>query len=184
MHGSIFVFLKRFVETQHDFSTWQKLLENADLTDQNFDLHTIYPDEDLYRIVHEASALTGLDRDSLYEKFGEFLIPDLLLMYNRYIDPNWRTMDMIEYTESTMHTAVRKEDAGTDPPVLHVTRLQKNKLIIDYYSKRKMGSLAVGMIKGIAKYYNEAEFIDIEAITSQEGERVQIRVNQTEKPEA
>ena len=183
MHGSIFVLLKRFVETTHDFSAWQKMLEDAGIPEKQFEVTEAYPDEEMFKLVDEATILTGLERDALYEKFGEFLVPDLLMVYNRYIDPNWKTMDMLEHTEGTMHAAVRTEDKNTDPPVLHVTRLHPNKLTIDYYSKRKMGGLAVGIIRGIARYYNEADSIAIEAIKSQDGERVQIRVTQTENPE-
>ncbi len=48
--------------------------------------------------------------------------------------------------------------------------------MIDYFSKRKMGALAVGIIKGIATYYNEQDKIEIKSMSDPEDERVQIRV--------
>ena len=56
-----------------------------------------------------------------------------------------------------MHKAVRKEENKANPPTLHISRVSDKLLIIDYYSKRRMASLAIGIIKGIAKFYNESE---------------------------
>jgi hypothetical protein len=74
-----------------------------------------------------------------------------------------------------MHGAVRREGSAT-PPVLNVNRVNEKLLYIDYYSKRKMGSLAIGIIKGIAKYFNEAERIQITSMSNPNDERVQLKV--------
>jgi hypothetical protein len=44
-------------------------------------------------------------------------------------------------------------NSTANPPILNVTKISNNLLMIDYFSKRKMGDLAVGIIKGIAKFY-------------------------------
>jgi hypothetical protein len=176
MHGSIFVFLKRFVESNYDFSTWFKLLEKANINRESYTMHEMYPTEELTAIVSEASVLTGLPTTELHELFGEFLVPDLLLIYQKYMNPSWRTFDMLINTEAVMHGAVRKEDARTAPPILSVSKVNDNLLIIDYYSKRKMAGVAIGIIKGIAKYFNEQDNINIKPITPRHAERVQIRV--------
>lgn len=75
-----------------------------------------------------------------------------------------------------MHRAVRKEENKASPPTLNVSRVNDKLLIIDYYSKRRMASLAIGMIKGIAKFYNESEKLQITLNAESDDERVQIRV--------
>lgn len=62
------------------------------------------------------------------------------------------------------------------PPVLNVTRVSPNELLIDYVSKRRMGGLAVGIVRGVAAYYDEADQIEVEPVTSENGEKVRIRV--------
>jgi hypothetical protein len=176
MHGSIFVFLKRFVESTYDFSTWIKLLEAAGIDRTSYTMHEMYPTEELTAIVNVASETTGLPVPTLHEKYGEFLVPDLLLIYQKYINPTWRTMDMLMQTEAVMHGAVRKEDNRTSPPILNVSKVNQHLLIIDYFSKRKMAGVAIGIIKGIAKYYNEQDLINVFAVTPIDSERVQIRV--------
>lgn len=177
MHGSIFVFLKRFVENEYDYSTWLKLLDKAGIERATYHMSEMYPTKEIYAIVEAASDLVGISEFELQEKFGEFLVPDLLLIYKKYIKPEWRTYDMLLNTELSMHGAVRKEDGRTDPPILLVTKKGNKQLIVDYHSKRKMSSLAVGIIKGISKYYNEADLIKVTSLTHPHDERVQIKVD-------
>ncbi|WP_347156508.1 heme NO-binding domain-containing protein [Pontibacter chitinilyticus] len=178
MHGSIFVLLKRFVENAYDYSTWINLLEEAGIERPvSYQMHEMYPVRELFALVHTASALTGLPVHELLERFGEFLVPDLLLIYKKYIHPDWRTYDMLLNTEIAMHGAVRREDARTTPPKLQVTQQGNKQLIVDYYSKRRMAGVAVGIIKGIAKYYNESDLVTVTLITPIAEETVQLQID-------
>ncbi|SNR32336.1 Haem-NO-binding [Hymenobacter mucosus] len=179
VHGTIFSLLKRYVQTQYDHSTWVRLVERAGLTAEQFDHKHVYPDEHMYALVGHAAEMTGIPAHELQEKFGEYLVPDLMYMYQRLLQPNWTTLDMLEHTEGTMHRQVRAEHVENSPPVLHVTRLSQNELLIDYVSERRMGALAVGIVRGVAKYYDEADQIEVEPTTSEDGAHVRIRVRRT-----
>lgn len=176
MHGTILTLLKRYVQTQYDHSTWIKLMERSGLDKVEFDHKTVYPDEHIYTLVGHAAEMTGLSVDELHEKFGEYLVPDLMYMYQKLLKPEWKTLDMLEHTELTMHQKVRQEHAENSPPVLEVSRLGPNELIIDYVSSRRMGGLAVGIVRGVATYYDEADRIDVQPTTTENGERVRIHV--------
>ncbi len=176
MHGTIFTLLKRYVQTQYDHSTWVNLLEASGLSATDFNHKDVYPDEHMYRLVGQAATMTGLSADELHEKFGEYLVPDLMYMYQKLVNPEWTTLDMIEHTEATMHKQVRAEHSGNMPPVLNVTRLSPDELFIDYVSARRMGALAVGIVRGLARHYNETDQIEVEPTTSENGEHVRIRV--------
>ncbi|QKG52742.1 heme NO-binding domain-containing protein [Hymenobacter sp. BRD67] len=176
MHGTIFTLLKRYVQTQYDHSTWLKLVELAGLNSGDFDHKEVYPDEHMYALVGQAAELTGIPAGELHEKFGEYLVPDLMYMYQKYVNPDWRTLEMLENTEQHMHGQVRREHPENSPPVLQVKRIAKNELLINYVSPRRMGGLAVGIVRGLATYYDEADTIDVMPTTSENGERVQIHV--------
>jgi hypothetical protein len=176
MHGTILTLLKRYVQTQYDHSTWVKLMELSGLDKIEFDHKTVYPDEHIYALVGHAAEMTGLSAGELHEKFGEYLVPDLMYMYQRLLKPEWKTLDMLEHTELTMHKQVRQEHAENSPPVLEVSRLGPNELMIDYVSPRRMGGLAVGIVRGLAAYYDEADLIDVMPTTTEDGERVRIHV--------
>ncbi|AKD04624.1 heme NO-binding domain-containing protein [Pontibacter korlensis] len=177
MHGSIFVLLKRFVESTGDYSTWIRLLEEAGIERSSYQMNEMYPTEELFSIVRKASEFTGIPTYDLMEKYGEFLVPDLLLVYKKYINPNWRTYDMLLNTELSMHGAVRREDSRTNPPMLVVTAEGDNQLTIEYSSKRRMAGVAVGIIRGIAKYYNESDLVKVTRLSPADEEKVQIRVD-------
>lgn len=176
MHGTIFTLLKRYVQTQYDHSTWVRLMDAAGLNATSFDHKNVYPDEHMYALIGHAAEMTGLSAQELHEKFGEYLVPDLMYMYQKLLQPHWTTLDMLEHTENTMHRQVRQEHAENAPPVLQVTRLSPDELEINYVSKRRMGALAVGIVRGIAAYYDEADRIVVEPETSENGEQVRIRV--------
>ncbi|GAB3528709.1 hypothetical protein GCM10027443_07040 [Pontibacter brevis] len=177
MHGSMFVLMRRFVENAYDFSTWIKLVEAAGIQHAYYQMHEVYPTKEMYAIVHKASELTGIPVYELMEKYGEFLVSDLLLVYNRYINPAWRTYDMLLNTEAAMHAAVKREDNRANPPMLLVTKKGSKQLIVDYHSRRRMAGVAVGIIKGIAGYFHERDLVEITLLTPVEEERVQIRVD-------
>jgi hypothetical protein len=177
MHGSIFVLLKRFVETSYDFSTWIKLLEATGLAHVSYQMQEMYPTRQLFAIVHKAAEMTGIPSYDLMEQYGEFLVPDLLLIYNKYVQPEWRTYDLLLNTESAMHGAVKKQDGRTNPPMLLVTRKGPRQLMIDYHSKRRMAGVAVGIIRGIAKFYHESDIVTVTRLTAMDEERVQIKVD-------
>jgi hypothetical protein len=176
MHGTILTLLKRYVQTQYDHSTWIKLVELSGLAHVEFDHKTVYPDEHVYALVGHAAEMTGIPAGELHEKFGEYLVPDLMYMYQKLVRPEWKTLDMLENTELTMHKQVRQEHAENSPPVLDVTRLSPDELYIDYVSPRRMGGLAVGIVRGLAAYFDEADRIDVMPTTSEDGERVRIHV--------
>ncbi|RIJ41868.1 heme NO-binding domain-containing protein [Pontibacter oryzae] len=181
MHGSIFVFLKRFVESTYDFSTWIRLSEETGVNRTTYQMHEMYPVEELNTIIKAISETSGKGAHEVLEAFGTFLVPDLLLIFKKYIDPNWGTFEMIQNTETALHGAVRLQDNRTNPPRLNVTRVNKNLLVVDYYSKRRMASIAIGIIKGIAQHFNEIDCYKIWPLTDLDSERVQLRIERLEK---
>ncbi|WP_162054290.1 heme NO-binding domain-containing protein [Pontibacter pamirensis] len=177
MHGSMFVLLRRYVENTYDFSTWIKLLEAAGIAHEHYQMQEVYPTKEMFAIIDKASELTGITVYELLENYGEFLVSDLLLVYNRYINPSWRTYDMLLNTEAAMHAAVKRENNRANPPMLLVTKKGSKQLIVDYHSRRKMASVAVGIIRGIAGYFHEKDIVEVTLLTPADKERVQIRVD-------
>lgn len=178
MHGSIFIFLKRYIESEYDYSTWVKIMQSEKLERLNtpYELNEVYPIEELFTIMAEGARLGGVSYPEFQEQFGKFLVPDLLLVFKRFINPEWKTYDMLQYIGSHMHGGIRRENDKTNPPPLHVSKVGKNTLILDYYSKRKMAGFAIGIIKGLARYFQEEERVKVLPVTDMMAERVQIRV--------
>jgi len=77
-------------------------------------------------------------------------------MYKNLINPEWGTLDLVENIEDTIHNVVRLQNPGADPPALQCQRTATNEVMVVYKSKRKFCRLAIGIIKGLAKYYQES----------------------------
>jgi hypothetical protein len=176
MHGSLFVLLKRFVESTYGHSMWVQLLGETNIEQRTYQLQELYPTNEIFAIIGRLAERTDKLIPEVLEQYGEFLVPDLMQVYSKYVNPEWRTYEMLLHTEKAMHGAVRKEDNRANPPKLLVTKRGKKELIIDYYSKRRMAGVAIGIIKGIAKYFNESNLIDIMLLTPIDSEQVQVKV--------
>lgn len=162
MHGLIFVELKKFVGFSHGAEAWRESL------DKTGDAHRIYlpsrsyPDDELIGLLGAASALTGNTRDALLEAFGEFIVPDLVQVYRAHINRTWKTLELVENTEATMHRVVRRVNRGATPPELKVERTGSNEVVVVYASARKLCALAKGILRGIGKHYDERVAIEVD----------------------
>jgi hypothetical protein len=107
------------------------------------------------------------------------MAPNLLRVYKSYLDPTWSTMDVLEHAEKRMHKAVRTHDKGASPPILDITRVSPLEVTIDYRSPRRLSALAVGIIEGIAAYFNEQDRIFIDLLPDETGgtSRITVRYN-------
>lgn len=176
MHGSIFVFFRKFVENTFSPDFWTKRVDDAGIPDAEYAITKRYPTNEIFKLLQSISVATGISHHELQEKFGQHLVPDLLTVYGKYVDPSWKTYDLIKHTEAIIHKAVRIETEEANPPILNISPVSENLIIIDYHSQRRMSSLAIGIIKGIAKYYNEEKEISVKSTTGLDDERVQIRI--------
>lgn len=155
MHGLIFTELQKYVNHKFDYSTWKVLLEKSSLKGKLYLPTQVYPDSEVLAIVAAASEATKIPQADILEDFGKFIVPDLLKIFSTSVKPEWRTLDMLENIEGTIHRAVRQREPGATPPQLVCTRVAPGKVEIIYRSARKLCPLAMGLIKGVAEHYQE-----------------------------
>ena len=153
MHGVIFLELRRFVDTGYGEKAWPGLLEKAGLQGRMFLATNSYPDADLSAILKVACEATGQSAAALLEAFGAFIVPSLARIYAAFIPPEWKMLDLLENTETTIHRVVRIREAGAQPPRLKCSRVSKNEVQITYDSPRRLCALAKGIIRGLAAHY-------------------------------
>lgn len=155
MHGFIFSEIRSYVDSKLGGGTWQALLEHAGLKSRRYENFLEYPDEEAVSIVVAASSMTGLQAQDILEDFGQYVGGDLLRVYRPLIDPQWKTLEFLGNIEATIHHIVRSRNRQAKPPMLTATRLGPDEILIVYGSPRKMCALAKGIIRGVAKHYNE-----------------------------
>ena len=114
-------------------------------------------------LVAGAVRVTGLPRAELLEDFGRFVAPTLIMVYKSMIKPGWRTLDLIEHTEESIHTVLRARDDATEPPRLSVQRDGPRVAVLTYRSHRRLCAMAKGIAHGVADHYGERLGITEEA---------------------
>lgn len=155
MHGLIHTEFASYLKQQQGIKTWQKVIEKAGLADRLYLQVGSYPDEEIQALVAAAAELTEQSADELLEGFGFYLVPRLIESYRSYIDPQWKTLELLLNTEQTIHRVVRLKDKFAAPPRLKFSRSGESSLLLEYDSPRKMQAVARGMIKGVADFYGE-----------------------------
>ena len=155
MHGIILSELRKYVEARHGAETWPALLRAAGLEGNVYLPIRSYPDAEVVALVSAASAATGAPADVILEDFGSFIAPDLVAMYRSLVRPEWRTLELLENTEETIHRVVRLKDATATPPELRCERAAPDRVVIRYGSPRRMCAVAKGIVRGVAAHYGE-----------------------------
>jgi len=155
MHGVVFGELQRFVSDAHGTAGWAALLDKAGLGSKVYLAVEEYPDTEIGALVKAAAEMTGRAPAEILESFGEFIVPSLLKMYGHLLKPNWKTLDVINHTEGTVHTVVRVKNPGAKPPLLKTRPEGKDTVVLIYHSPRRMCSLAIGIGRGLARHFHE-----------------------------
>jgi predicted hydrocarbon binding protein len=155
MHGMIFAELKKYVYRSLGEAAWHRVSERAGVTRMSNLATESYPDEELFALIDAAAELANVPREQLLLEFGAFMVPDLMKVFGAFVDRHWKAMDMLEHTESVIHRAVRLQDAKAEPPKLRITRDAEDGVTIVYTSARRLCSVGIGIVDGIAVHYGE-----------------------------
>jgi len=155
MHGIIFSEMKRYIDARLGADGWNKALAVSGQTGKVFLATKVYPDEDAVDMIAAASRLTGLSVSAVLEDFGEFMAPSLLRVHRALVPKSWKTLDLIEHAESTIHTVVRSRTPGALPPVLQARRVSPDEVQLTYASARRMCGMARGLARGLGKEFGE-----------------------------
>ncbi|MBA3258296.1 MAG: heme NO-binding domain-containing protein [Gemmatimonadales bacterium] len=156
MHGIVHVELQKYVIARHGRPVWLDLLKQAGIGNKAYLVSQQYPDTDIVALVTAASAMTKTTVPAVLEDFGEFIVPDLLDMYRPLLKPEWRTLELLEHTEGTIHSVVRLRNAGAAPPQLQCRRVGPSEVHLRYNSARKMCAVARGIVRGVARHFEES----------------------------
>ncbi len=158
MHGLIFFYLQKFLETLSTGSPTGSRSSLEPLSSLAAARHLpsgVYPDADALAFLQAIADDAGEPVQSTARRFGEFLAPHLVKVAGPLIDPNWRTLDLIEHTEELIHGMVRASQPGADPPVLETVRSNREEIHLVYSSRRRLCPLATGLLHGIARHFGE-----------------------------
>ena len=155
MHGMIFSELQSYAEDKLGPGSWNAVLKRAGLEQSVYFPIQEYPDCEASALIAAVSTATRRNLSLVLEDFGEFIAPTLMKLHGHLLLPEWKTIDVIDHTEGTIHSVVRMKDPAAAPPHLTTKRLGQDEVLLVYTSPRKMCALAVGISRGLAKHFEE-----------------------------
>ncbi len=155
MHGIIFEEIRAFAEAQLGDGGWARVRGAANLDDRTYEGIQAYPDEEAVALVVAASEVVGAEVGDVLESFGEFIVKDLASLAAPLLDPLWKALDVIEHAENTVHSVVRIDNPGAEPPRLKATRISDSEVHVRYDSERRMCRLAIGICRGLGRHFEE-----------------------------
>lgn len=155
MHGIIFTALKKYVRTRLGDEAWTNLRTAAGLGDRIYLPVQAYPDAEMASLIQTVAHLSGITEPQLLEDFGKSLAPEFLGLYRPLLQPDWRTLDLLEHLDR-LHGAVRTNNPGATPPVLRIERPDPARVEIWYHSERRWCAFGRGLIHGVAAHYGDA----------------------------
>lgn len=159
MHGLIFFYLHKFAERFPAVASSWTAASTSSVSLTHLP-SVVYPDADAVAMLQEIAADAGRPIGEIVTEFGEFLAPHLLKVATPHVEPGWKTLDLVEHTEALIHTMIRTNSPGAAPPVLETFRAQPDELHLVYSSKRRLCSLATGLIRGLARHFDEQILIE------------------------
>lgn len=158
MHGLIFFYLHKFAER---FPAGSRSGTGSSSSGGHKHLPSgVYPDADAVAMLDDLAAAAGRPLQGIVTEFGEFLAPHLVKVAGGFIEPDWKTLDVVEHTEAIIHRMVRSTNPGAAPPVLEVFRSAPDEIQVVYSSRRRLCALATGIIRGLATHFQEQVVIE------------------------
>jgi predicted hydrocarbon binding protein len=155
MLGVIFFVLQNHMEKRLGPSSWGRVVSLANLPPTAYSPVAEYPDSEATALIAAASQLAGKQLGEFLEEFGEALAPELLAMYPGLVQPEWKTLDLVVNAEEVIHSVVRRRNPLAKPPVLRCARYSTDEVRVVYASPRKLCQIAKGIIRGVARHYQE-----------------------------
>lgn len=164
MHGLIFFYIRKFAESLPQGFAQAAGAASGQSSVARQAGHYLpsgsYPDDDAVALLQAIADAQGEPLGETVTRFGDFLAPHLVKVAGTLVDPEWRTLDLVEHTEQLIHAMIRMAKPGAEPPVLEAVRIGPQELHLVYSSRRRLCLLATGLLRGLARHFGET--IEIE----------------------
>ena len=155
MNGAFFQELGNFARSRLGAHAWQELQRAVCPPGRVYYRDADYPDEEAWALVAALAQWLHEPPGAVLRALGEFIAPALMGMAHSWIPSEWRTLDLIVNTETTIHETLRHVGPRTYPPRLRTRRTGPAVVEVLYDSPRRLCGLAKGIVVGLGRHYGE-----------------------------
>jgi hypothetical protein len=156
MKGTIVKCLEELVSTKFGKGKWEKSLKDAGLKESTMILAiTDVDDSQVMKVVEAVCKNLNISLTQAADAFGEYWVNVYSQkMYSQYYKKNKTAKDFLLDMDN-VHLAMTKSMKDAKPPRFNYEWKDDKTLIIYYRSHRGLIDFAVGLTKGVGKFYNE-----------------------------
>jgi Haem-NO-binding len=179
MKGMVFTEFLEMVEDKFGYAVVDEIISKSDLkSNGSYTSVGTYSSHEMIQLVNNLQINSGIPLNVLYEVFGEYLFGSLSKAYGQMFEGINNSFDMFMSIDQNIHVQVRKLYPDAELPTFDVSLIDEDNLKMIYYSERKMGDLAVGLIKGCLSHYKEKATITKRNL-SEDGKNVEFIISKT-----
>jgi predicted hydrocarbon binding protein len=154
MRGLIFTTLLDMLEDNYGIQTVNEVLESCDFSHQGaFTAGGDYPDTEIESLLKAIETKTGIGREDALHSFGLYMFENLKLKFGAIIDPFESAKELLANVDNVIHHEVMKLYPNKSLVVFEYEDTSAETLIMVYKSKRKMCSLATGLIHAVGNHF-------------------------------
>ena len=175
MKGIVFTEFLELVENEFGLVMVQRIIDECELdTDGVYTSIGTYSHKDMFKMVGKLSEIKGIPIPELLTIFGEYFFNTLSNDYPQFMKQA-NLFGFLDSIENYIHPEVLKLYQDAELPSFGSEIKNENELILNYMSSRKLSDVAIGLIKGASKYYNED--VNIVKISEEDGgEKVMLKI--------
>ena len=165
MKGVVFTEFIEMVEQKFGFEVSDKIISNANLaSDGVYTSVGTYPESEMISLLTNLEKEVNIEIPVLLNTFGYYLFGRFSVLYPHFFVEKKSAFEFLKTIQDYIHVEVLKLYPDAKLPTIQVNICNETTMELIYNSERKLGQLALGLIKGCAEYFNEKIKIDLEPI--------------------
>jgi hypothetical protein len=170
MKGMIFTEFMEMVDSEFGAELTEKMLEASKVPSGGiYTAVGTYDHGELLTLVHQLSQETAIPVPDLVRSFGRHLFGRFVKSYARFFQGVDSTFQFLAQVDDHVHVEVLKLYPEAELPKFTSQRLDDNRMIFDYRSRRPFGDLAEGLILGCAEHYGESLQVQRQPLPAESG---------------
>lgn len=156
MQGIFFFEFVEMVESMFSIEMAGLILDESLLPSKGiYTAGGIYDHRELLHLVDKLSEKTAIPVEELMNSFGNYLFERLSLRYPNFFEGSASAFDFLSAIEDHIHTEVRKIYPESELATFDTVRPDAETLLLTYSSQRPFGALALGLVQGCCRHFNE-----------------------------
>ena len=156
MKGIVFTEFMEMVEQAYGYEMVDALIEDNELPSGGAYTNVgTYDFQEMVQLVTSLSEKVQAPVPKLLHTFGCHLFKSFKKGYPAFLEAASDAFDFLESIEKYIHVEVRKLYPDAELPTFKTHRPNEQTLEMLYFSERRMGDFALGLIESSLKYYDE-----------------------------